>query len=252
MSSTAIDWAGDRDATLVDFADPASARSLDVPAVLTGLSLLVDNTTPSDRLTISPLTLGTTHSLGAWVKLPNALFMLFGQANGFGCVFGDGGGLLVYRDSALNVAFVSYTPPLGTWFHLGVSRSPTTVKFYVNGVQIGADQPIAGATGWDVTYLVGPTYGIGVGDNVGFIDEQRIYLGTELSAAQWLELTAGNEATGAEPSHFWKFDEGWVSIESDTFVIESSHPRLIVAASHTEIGMLADSGLNMATESDVT
>lgn len=46
---------------------------------------------------------------------------------------------------------VSWTPALATWYHIAVTKSGTTVKFYVNGRQQGADQTLAASGIFDGT-----------------------------------------------------------------------------------------------------
>ena len=39
---------------------------------------------------------------------------------------------------------VSWTPSTGTWYHVAVTKSGTSVKFYVNGSQQGSTQTCTG------------------------------------------------------------------------------------------------------------
>lgn len=81
---------------------------------------------------------------------------------------------------------VSWTPSTATWYHVAVTKSGTTIKFYVNGAQQGTTQTGAngtiynGAAAFEVGGFVdAPTY------LDGFIDEwgawSRQLTGTEIS-----------------------------------------------------------------------
>ena len=57
-------------------------------------------------------------------------------------------GFLWYTDGSTiggNLS-VSWTPSTDTWYHIAVTKSGTTVKFYVNGAQQGLDQTGSNAT----------------------------------------------------------------------------------------------------------
>jgi hypothetical protein len=81
--------------------------------------------------------------------------------------------------SATSTKTVSWTPTVGTWYHVAVSRSGNDLKLFVDGTQQGATQDVTGVTIYNSTstLTVGAT---GVPDNYfgGYIDELRISKGT--------------------------------------------------------------------------
>ena len=60
----------------------------------------------------------------------------------------DGNQLTLSRhDGSATVAkSVSWTPSANTWYHIAAVRSGDALRFYVNGVQVGADQDVSGQT----------------------------------------------------------------------------------------------------------
>lgn len=63
-------------------------------------------------------------------------------------VAGSGLGLLWYTDGSSiggNLS-VAWTPSTSTYYHVAVTKSGTTVKFYVDGAQLGTDQTGSNAT----------------------------------------------------------------------------------------------------------
>ncbi len=86
---------------------------------------------------------------------------------------------------------VSWTPSTATWYHVAVTKSGTTVKFYVNGTQQGTDQTGAFATIFDGT----APFSLGVWEQTGEwidgkLDEWGVW-NVQLSAADITALYNG-------------------------------------------------------------
>jgi hypothetical protein len=102
----------------------------------------------------------------------------------------------------------AWTPALNTWYHLAVTISSTTLKFWVDGVQLGVDKTLTKTRGFVAgSYLyIGSLDGTGQYIN-GFIDDVRIWnvsrSGANLLANKEVEL-AGTES-GLEG--YWKFND---------------------------------------------
>jgi hypothetical protein len=75
-----------------------------------------------------------------------------------------------------SVNFAS-APPVFTFLHLAVTRKSGTVRFFVNGVQLGADQT-NNTTAFDGTsdISIGGTH-VGANDLTGYIDDFRLTIG---------------------------------------------------------------------------
>lgn len=74
-------------------------------------------------------------------------------------------------------ASVSWSPLTGVWYHLAVTKTGTTVKFYVNGKQQGADQTLAASAIFDAAspFSVG-CYGPGTGNFFdGLVKDVRVF-----------------------------------------------------------------------------
>jgi len=89
---------------------------------------------------------------------------------------GSGIGLLWYTDGSTiggNLS-VAWTPSTATWYHVAVTKSSTTAKFYIDGAQQGTDQTGSNATIFNGTapfelgaFVDSPEYWDGIIDEVG-------------------------------------------------------------------------------------
>lgn len=80
-----------------------------------------------------------------------------------------------------SVTVVWATPAINTWYHVAVVRSGSTVRFFVNGTQVGANQTVA-ATIFDgnASFRIG--YSLGGAAHMalnGWLDELRLSIGTD-------------------------------------------------------------------------
>src|SRR3990167_7449913 len=109
-----------------------------------------------------------------------------------------------------NTVSVTWTPSVGTWYHTAVTKSGTTVKFYVNAAQQGTDQTIANATLFNGTaqFSIGEAGGGSFFD--GLVDDVRMWsdvrTGTEITNNYQVEL-AGNEANLVG---YWKLNNDYL------------------------------------------
>lgn len=104
---------------------------------------------------------------------------------------------------------VAWTPSTATWYHVAVTKSGTSLKFYVNGSQQGATQTCSNATIYNGTapFEVGawaagsPTY------HDGLLDDVRIW-SRELSSTEISNLysTPGTFSNGSSLQGWWKFN----------------------------------------------
>lgn len=130
----------------------------------------------------------TDRSLAMWIRLDNtaAEAYLLGTtipAGGNGWSFrylADGTLDLLRHGLAAHPSTVASGITAGTWTHVGYSLSGTTLKFYVNGVQLGAD--VVAATGYENNGTPVISLGAGGGDPsptsfmAGAIDDVRFYV----------------------------------------------------------------------------
>ena len=114
--------------------------------------------------------------------------------------------------TATEEALRVWTPSTATWYHLAVTwkGSTSTAKFYVDGVQLGADYPLAFTALFDST----STFGIGAGrvDTTpiqfidGVIDDVRIWntvrTVTQIADNRSIELTGSESGLQA----YWPFE----------------------------------------------
>src|SRR3989344_4897183 len=104
--------------------------------------------------------------------------------------------------------FVSWSPSTGTWYHIAVTKTGTTVNFYVNGSQQGTTQTIgsSGINDSNSTFVIGSDAGNGDFFD-GRIDDVRVWTralsSTDISNLYTSPGTFGNGASfGGE----WLFE----------------------------------------------
>ena len=103
--------------------------------------------------------------------------------------------------------FVNNTLVFGRWYHIAVTKSGTSVKFYVDGMQIGTTQTLSSAT----IFNAGSRFYIGADNNNatfdGLIQDARAWSRT-LTDAEILSLRNNSNAfsNGANLQGWWKFN----------------------------------------------
>lgn len=93
---------------------------------------------------------------------------------------------------------VAWTPSLDTWYHIAVTKNTTTVKFYVDGSQLGTDQTLANG---DISDEPSP-FQIGANDGItspfnfhdGSIDDVRVYSSVISDFSNRSQNLTGSEA----------------------------------------------------------
>lgn len=78
----------------------------------------------------------------------------------------------VYIGGSTILSYYSFTPALNTWYHIAVSRTGTTVRFFVNGIQLGASGTSADAVSSSSKFFIGSRQAELFFN--GFIDNARI------------------------------------------------------------------------------
>jgi hypothetical protein len=181
----------------------------DTPRALANLSGLgsLNHDGASAYETVSQINLGTTYSVTGWVKTVDTAFIVAGE-NTADYMFLQTGGSLYHRPTGASPAGVAITSQLdGSWHLWAVTRSGTAVRFYIDGVQVGATQTLSANNAGTFSNIGG----LSVGSNLaGKLADLRTY-SVQLSAAQLLQLTGGTEATGASPTHRWTYADGPVT-----------------------------------------
>ncbi len=133
-------------------------------------------------------------------------------------------GVFIYQGAGTNVLHIAlngggndytfaWTPSTATWYHVAFSRSGTSLKAFVDGVQIGATQTSS-------DNIDSSTYGLSIGaTNVtpgsyldGWLDEIRISKGIARWTANFTSPTAAYTASASPitSSRFWTFAD-WQS-----------------------------------------
>jgi hypothetical protein len=128
-----------------------------------GPSILGDNTN-TNKIQLNLIKdIGTVHSFVAWIRLIDTAeeHLLFG-----GVAWNDGGYLWWGDYVSPNVYNVYYsadgsskglqlTLTAATWYQVGISRNGTTVRWYVDGVQMGTDTLAANNSMDKMKYIIG-------------------------------------------------------------------------------------------------
>lgn len=194
--------------TLINWADVSLARVADVPAGLTGRSLLCDRALSqyvdlAGSFAANP----AAATIGGWYKRTTsnavAIFGLAGGGTYYAPLFYPPD-LNTYVGASTAIQQVSWAHnPDTSWHHVAVTVTGNTeVRIYFDGV-IHADGPKSlanGLTQIDSISNCGPGY---FWD--GNLHDLRIY-GSQLSGAEVLEWFNTNAVTGKSPIHRWTFN----------------------------------------------
>jgi len=145
---------------------------------------------------------------------------------------------------------VSWAPTVGTWYHLAVTKSGTSMKFYVNGAQQGATQTCGSSTIYDGTapfeiggWLDDSQYSDAIFDSVMAYD-------IELSAANLTAIYSDTCTQLGTPVSWWQFNgDGTDAIGTNDLTAQNS-----VAATETDVPYTCggDSGSSTTTSATTT
>jgi hypothetical protein len=88
---------------------------------------------------------------------------------------------MLYNDTTYSYVTSGVNIPTNSWSNIAISWTPTSVRFYLNGKQVGTDQPYS-STGLTPLYGNGP-YNFSINDHqdiitppmIGYLDELRVY-----------------------------------------------------------------------------
>ena len=111
-----------------------------------------------------------------------------------------------------DIKSVAWTPTTDTWYHLAVTKSGTTVKFYVNGTQQGSTQTgtYSGVYNGTADFRIGADQDDAADDFDGKIDDVRVWSrelsGTEISN---LYSAPGTFNNGANLKGSWQFNNSY-------------------------------------------
>lgn len=129
---------------------------------------------------------------------------------GYMAYFDDAGNLYSRPQTASGVSVSTGALTPNTWYHFAVTRDGTTVKFYMNGVQVGATQTLSASNAFILYSLTNFVQQVNDYPINGKLDEVRVYNYTR-TQKQIVEDMNGGHPTGGSPigtatSH-WQFDE---------------------------------------------
>lgn len=105
-------------------------------------------------------------TVSVWIRFngapATAVFWEIGSyagANGAGCIYSAGGGRLdcYVNGNPVGGATRTWTPSANTWYNLVTLRTGTTIRQFIDGVQLGSDVTESGA--------ITPTTNISIGDS---------------------------------------------------------------------------------------
>ncbi len=141
----------------------------------------------------SGIALGTAHTIHALFRRTAGDGVLLGTVTPYYCLYFDGAGL--YYNVGGNQVSVAHPLTVGTAYTVTIWRDGTSVKFYVNGSQIGATQTLAG-NGSDTFNAIGSYTGGGAPANghVGpvLLATAAHGAGDLASAWDWLKAWGGH------------------------------------------------------------
>jgi hypothetical protein len=107
---------------------------------------------------------------------------------------------------------VSWTPSNGVWYHVGVTKDDTSVKFYVNGSQLGSTQTCSSSTIYNGTapFEVGGWAAGAPSYHDGLVDDVRVW-SRELSSTEISTLYSapGTFGNGADLQGWWKLEAAY-------------------------------------------
>lgn len=79
--------------------------------------------------------------------------------------------------TSMTTVTVAWTPSTGQWYHIAVSRSGSTVRFFVDGTQVGTNQTVSGTLWSDTRALTLLTDSVNTCVFNGYLDDVRITKG---------------------------------------------------------------------------
>ena len=91
---------------------------------------------------------------------------------------GAGNGLEIYSGSGSSVINASWSPILGEWYHIAITRASGTLRAFIDGIKVGEVSLTRNITTTQALYLGGISYGYLIGN----LDEVRISKGI----AHWI------------------------------------------------------------------
>jgi RHS repeat-associated protein len=104
---------------------------------------------------------------------------------------------------------VSWTPATSTWYHVAITKTGTTSKFYINGSQQGSTYTGTNATIYNATipFEIGATESGGTERLDGKMDDWRAW-SRALSGSEIAQLYSGPStfSNGSDLKGWWKFD----------------------------------------------
>jgi hypothetical protein len=123
-----------------------------------------------------------------------------------------------YTGSQTTVTFGSFTAAAGTWHHLAIARSGTTIRGFINGTQVGSD--ITNSVSYDAhnTDPLNIGYGVdGAGTHQwnGYISDIRLVKGTAVYTSDFTPPTAPLTAI-TNTSLLLPFDDATIIDKSQT------------------------------------
>lgn len=140
----------------------------------------------------SGINLGKKHSLSIWVRVTdnfaaNVFVGHIAYNNGGYFLLTDGATTLYYSANGSYVGVSCPTLVVNTWYHFAVVRSATSVKFYINSLQIGATQTLSVNSDLTVSMINGYRTADVTFNWAGQADNVMIF-NTALSAAEIAQL----------------------------------------------------------------
>lgn len=155
-----------------------------------------------------------------------------------GWQFQIGQTLLMFSDSyGTAVCSGTHGMVINTWYHLSVSRSGTTFRVFVNGVQVGTSTS-------SITLNSGPTYWIGTETGQGaylngYIDDLRVTKGIARYTSNFTVPTYANPLTGPQYDPFYNNVSLLLhcngSNASTNFIDNSGSPKTVTANGNAQI-----------------
>ncbi len=174
----------------------------------------------ADTISLASSTnVGTQHTVSFWAN-----FDTFEDGSGNGtAVVGNGtdasAGYAFYidntsiysRPAATSAVSITNTLSTDTWYHIAVVRDGTTVKFYANGIQIGATQTLGENNNYSYDNLSNFEAGTQAFPVEGQLDEVKVYNYARTQAQIIEDMNGGHPIVGTPiggPVGHWSLDDG--------------------------------------------
>ena len=166
-----------------------------------------------DRVSFSPISLGTTYTVSFWFKSADAGedILISTSTSSYGSPIGflrNSNALYTSDDDEEKI--ISYTGWDNDWHHMAVVREDTDVAFYIDGVQVGTTT--FATNGSIAPDQMGGWGGAPTHDYAGLLDEVRFYT-RALSSSEVEDQYNGGAGQYGLPGESglvagWHFDEG--------------------------------------------